>query len=154
MTTQPTPVPEDLEQFSPNIKRYWLYDHRVVVHVMQSFSRKTIDEWAVAAKDSIANRDRSQPYIVIHDLHGMSLTPYARQVAKDVAAFGHDLYGHTIAVVYDNMWNNIIALFLRVIDHEQRDQKHTVCTRLDEAFEMAYQTILDFEVESLVVHTR
>jgi hypothetical protein len=102
----------DHDLINAHVKRYYLFDGRVVVHESDSFSREIIDAWYETACDSAANWPAGQPYICIHYLQKLTMTTYLRDRAQALAANFPNSTGYSLVVVPDPLTRKIMELFI------------------------------------------
>ncbi|MBX3083621.1 MAG: hypothetical protein KF716_18450 [Anaerolineae bacterium] len=115
ITSEFPPDATDIEQISPYMTRYWLFDHQIVVFKMTSVSREAVDVWIDTVKATMTAWSSDHPYLAIHDMTSekTALTPYARARAEELLPLGTRTPGFAAIVLPGTFVGQVIRLFMR-----------------------------------------
>jgi hypothetical protein len=98
---------------SPGLTRQRVDDDTVSVYTFYDNRRETIDAWYEKLHELHYSWDASQPYLILHDVSRVFLTPYFRKRANDVMALDRtDLIGAYAVLLPDSIVGHIMRLFL------------------------------------------
>jgi len=106
---------ENSEQINDYVRRYWLFDGRVVVYEPRGDDRQMVDAWYDIALEVGQAWDGSKPFISIHDFREASITLYAQHRARELVSNLGQLTGHTIIVTKNDINGNLINLFVNMM---------------------------------------
>jgi hypothetical protein len=136
---------EEDKWITEHIRRYWLFNKRVVVYQPTGVSRQIVDEWFDTVMETLAHWPEGQTMLAIHDMRAATLTPYVRARSQELTRKNAHLQGHSLIVLPKNLYGEFIRIFVNtVITRDQPHIKRLVMTSLDDA--VAYmQKVLDEE---------
>jgi hypothetical protein len=138
------PIDDD-KWVTEHVRRYWLFDKRVVVYQPTGVSRPIVDEWFATVMETLQAWPENQTMLAIHDMRAATLTPYVRARSQELTRKNAHVRGHSLIVLPKNLYGEFIRIFINtVITRDQPHIKRVVMTSLDEA--IAYmQRVLDEE---------
>lgn len=140
---------EDDKWVTEHVRRYWLFDKRVVVYQPTGVSRPIVDEWFNTVMDTMAAWPEGQTLLAIHDMRAATLTPYVRFKSQELTHRNAHFHGHSIIVLPNNLYGEFMRIFVNtVIARDQPFVKRIVQTSFDES--VAYmQKVLSEEKQNL-----
>ncbi len=104
-----------IEQIHPNVTRSWLADGRIVCFTIDSATRLAIDAWLASSEEVTKIWPAALPYLCIHDVRGVGVTPYMRQQsAATVARTPKYLKGRSAVIVPRSFANQLIRLVVTI----------------------------------------
>lgn len=100
-------------ELTPGLTRQRIDNDTVSVYTFYNNRRETIDAWYEKLRDSHDKWDASQPYLILHDVSRVFLTPYFRRRANEVMALERtDLVGAYAVLLPDSLVGQIFRIFL------------------------------------------
>lgn len=109
--TIPTPS-EITEPLGHGVTRRWLYSRRIVIYMLDEATRAAVDTWAQHVVADSQAWERSRPFLALHHLENLGMTPYSTRKAEEVArSMPRDLHGRYASVIGKGVIGQTIKIF-------------------------------------------
>lgn len=126
--------PEKVDNITPNLTRSWLDHGQIVVYHTTQTTREDIDAWYQIVQATARAWPPGKPYLAIHDVRGVIMTPYARERAKSLNRALHDVTGRSAVIIDQTRMGELIGFFVNSIFALSRgNAERRVFTTFEEA---------------------
>lgn len=139
---------EDDSWPTEHIRRYWLFNKRVVVYETTGYSRPIVDEWFNTVMETLKIwPPAGQSMLAIHDMRHGNLTNYVSDKAKELTKANVDVRGHSIIILPKNLYGQFMKVFVNtVIARDQPHVKRQIMTSMEDAIAYMQKVIEDEKV--------
>ncbi len=106
----------NIEIIIQGLTREWLFERQIVVYTLTSASRDAVDAWIDTGFATMKSWPADRPYLAIHDVSSpnLTMTPYARQRAREIAKQLPPHLTRSAAIVRKDMFGQAIRLFIKL----------------------------------------
>jgi hypothetical protein len=107
-----SPDVEPIEALGHSITRQWYWQHQAVVYGYRSTERVAVDTWAEAVLADMRAWPAEKPFLALHDLRGVGMTPYSAYRSEMVGrALRKELHGRYAGLIDSGPVGSTIRFF-------------------------------------------